>query len=387
MRLSQIALENLRRRRSRTFLLILSVFIGVMAVVFLFTTTAAMKKDVADKLDQYGSNILILPDTGQALTFGGITVEAPTQIKQLDMSVLEQMQTIQNKDNLGTIAPKLLADAQINGQDVLLLGVNFQQELKLKKWWQLTGTDRFHLPTSDQILVGSDVASILHLQPAQTVNIKGQNFHVAGIIQPTGSPDTDQAIYLNLASLQTLTNQPQALSLVEAAALCYTCPIDEITRQLTEKLPGTKITALRATLQSRDDTVNRFSLFAWSLSVILSLASALVVTLTLKSSVEERTREIGLFRAIGFRRLHIAWIVLAEAGLVSLVGGVAGAVAGMSLAAGFGNALAKIQVRIAWQPNVMIYAVGTAFLLGLLASIYPAWKASRLDPVEALRYI
>lgn len=387
MRLSQITLENLRRRRSRSLLLILSVFIGVTAVVFLLTTTEAMKKDVADKLDHYGSNILILPDSGEALTFGGITVEAPTQIKELDMSVLDQMQTIPNKENLGTIAPKLLADAQINGQNVLLLGVNFEQELRLKKWWKLTGISPSHPPSSNQILVGSDVARVLHLQPEQAINIKGKDFQVAGIIQTTGSLETDQAIYLDLSVLQTLTKRPQAISLVEAAALCYTCPIDEITRQLTEKLPGTKITALRATLQARDDTVNQFGLFAWSLSVILSLASALVVTLTLKASVEERTHEIGLFRAIGFRRLHIAWIILTEAGLVSLVGSVAGALAGMSLAAGFGNTLAGIQARIAWQPDVMLLAVGAALSLGLLASVYPAWKAARLDPVEALRYI
>lgn len=387
MRLSQIAVANLRRRSSRSFLLILSVFIGVMSVVFLLTTTEAMKKDVADKLDQYGSNILILPDTGEALTFGGITVEAPSQIKELDMSVLDQMQTIKNNENLGTIAPKLLADAQIKGQNVLLLGVNFQQEFRLKKWWKLTGTDFMHIPSANQILIGSDVASILNLNLHQTVNIKGLDFQIVGIIQPTGSLETDQAIYMNLTTLQTLTNHPRAISMVEAAALCYTCPIDEITRQLTEKLPGTKITSIRSTLQSRDNTVNRFSLFAWTLSIILSVASALILTLNLKSSVEERTQEIGLFRAIGFRRIHIAWIILTEAGLVSLTGGVAGALAGMSLASWFGNALAKIQVHISWQPQIMLAATGAAVIVGLLASFYPSWKATRLDPVDTLKYI
>lgn len=387
MRISHIAVQNMRLRRGRTLLLILSIFIGIAAIIFLFTTSKAMEEDVANKLDQFGSNILIVPDNAESLSFGGITVDTSTQTNQMDISVIDQMKTIQNKENLATIVPILLSDAQINGKDALLLGVDFPQELKLKKWWQLIGTDRSQIPAPNQVLVGSDAAAILNLTLKQTVNIKGRDFQVAGIIQPTGSAENDQAIYMDLTTLQTLTNNPGAISLVEAAALCYTCPIDEITRQLKEKLPGAKITAVRSSLYSRDATVKRFSLFARSLSVILALASALVVTMTLKSSVEERTQEIGLFRAIGFGRIHVAGIVLVEAGLVSVSGGIIGALAGMALAANFSSALVKIDVRIPWQPLVMLAAVGAAIVLGFLASIYPAWKASRLDPIEALRYI
>ena len=387
MRICHIALQNMRLRRSRTLLLVLSIFIGVAAIIFLFTTNKAMEEDVANKLDQFGSNILIVPDNGDSLSFGDITIETHTQTNPMDISVIDQMKTIKDKDNLGTIVPILLSDAQINGQNALLLGVDFPQELKLKKWWQLIGTDRSHSPLPNQILVGSDAATLLHLAPQQTVNIKGRNFQVVGIIQPTGSEENDQAIYMDLTTLQTLTNRPRAISLIEASALCYTCPIDEITRQLREKLPNTKITALRSNLYSRDASVKQFSLFADSLSVILALACVLIVTLTLKSSVEERTQEIGLFRAIGFGRVHVAWIVLVEAWLVSIIGGIIGAMTGMALSVKFGSMLAKIDVQIPWQPQAMLTALGVAILIGFLASLYPAWKATRMDPIEALRYL
>jgi len=346
-----------------------------------------MKEDVANKLDQYGSNILILPDTGEAMTFGGITVEAPTQIKELDMSLISLMQTIENKETLATIAPKLLVNTNIKGQEILLLGVDFPEELGLKKWWKVSGLAKNQLPAANEVILGSEVAHALSLSPKQSVEIKGQDFIVAGIVQSTGSAENDQAVFIDLAVLQKLANRPNSISLIETAALCYTCPIEEITQQLSDKLPSTKVTALKSTLESRDDTVSKFNSFARSISAILFLASSLVITMTMKSSVEERTREIGILRAIGFRKRHIIQIILTEAGFLSLFGGLLGYFLGMGAAVNFGSTLVKAQVYIPWQSNLLIYSLGGSLLIGLLASLYPAWKAARLDPTESLSYM
>lgn len=387
MRLTDIALQNLRRRKMRSALLVISVIIGVASIIFLYTTTQAMKEDVANKLDQFGSNILILPDTGAAMTFGGVTVEAPTQVKELDMSLIPLMQTIKNKETLATIAPKLLVDTKISGQTILLLGVDFQQELQLKKWWMLDGLDKGQIPSTNEVILGSEVARSLGLSPKQTITIREQDFRVAAIIQPTGSTENDQAIFIDLTVLQKLANRPNAISLIETAALCYTCPIEEVTQQLSAKLPGTKVTALKSTLESRDDTVSRFNLFARIVSLILFLASGLVVTMTMKSSVEERTREIGILRAIGFRKRHITQIILTEAAFLSLLGGLLGYLLGMSAVVNFGSAIVKAQVNIPWQPNLLAYALSASLLIGLVASLYPALKAAKLNPTESLRYI
>lgn len=387
MRLTDIAFQNLRRRKMRSALLVISVVIGVASIIFLYSTTQAMQEDVANKLDQYGSNILILPESGESMTFGGITVEAPTQIKELDMSLIEQMKTIKDSETLATIAPKLLVNTNIEGQELLLLGVDFREELRLKKWWQLTGLAKNQIPTADQLILGSDVAQALNLSPKQSVTIMGQDFIVAGIIEPTGSSENDQAVFIDLAVLQKLANRPNAISLIEAAALCYTCPIEEITQQLIDKLPGTKVTALKSSLESRDDTFHKFNVFARSVALILFIASSLVITMTMKASVEERTREIGILRAIGFRKRHIIQIVLTEAGFLSLFGGLLGYVLGMGAAVNFGSALVKAQVHIPWQFDLLAYSLIASLLIGLLASLYPAWKASRLDPTESLRYM
>ena len=387
MRLTGIAMQNLRRRKMRSALLVLSVMIGVASIIFLYTTTRAMKEDVANKLDQYGSNILILPDSGQALTFGGITVEAPTQVKDLNMSLIPLMKTIKNKETLATIAPELLDNTTVNDQAVLLLGVEFPQELHLKKWWKIDGLAPSQVPSAQEIILGSDVAHALNLSPKQTVTIKGQTFKVAGVIQPTGSAEDDQSVFMDLPTLQTLSGRPNAISLIEAAAFCYSCPIDAVAKQLTAVLPGTTVTALRSTLDARNETVSQFNLFAASVSLILLLASSLVITLTMKSSVEERTREIGILRAIGFRKRHILQIILTEAGILSALGGLIGYFLGMGSAMKFGSLLIKVQTQIPWQANLLGYALGGSLLIGFMASLYPAWKATDLDPISALRYL
>ena len=109
--------------------------------------------------------------------------------------------------------------------------------------------------------------------------------------------------------------------------------------------------------------------------------------MTMKSSVEERTREIGILRAIGFRKRHIIQIVLTEASLLSLLGGLLGYLLGMGAAVYFGSALVKAEVLIPWQSDLLVYALGASLLIGLLGSLYPAWKPARLDPTESLRYM
>lgn len=387
MRVSNIALQNIRRRKTRALLLVLGFVISVAAVVFLYTTSQAMQEDVANKLDQYGSNILILPDTGEALTYDGITVEAPQQVQQLNMSIIPRMKTIKNKETLATIAPELLADTKINRQRVLLVGVNFAQELRLKKWWQVTGLPKHTIPDSQQILLGSEAASVLGIKQGQLVNIKGKNLQVAGIIAPTGSAVDDQTIFMDLSVLQKLTGKPGAISLVEAAAFCWSCPINQVTQQLREKLPGTKVMAVRSSIQSRNDTVNKFNLFALIVSVVLVFTSVLIVGLTMMSSIKERTKEIGVLRAIGFRKEHISQIILTETGLLSVLGAAIGYVLGIGLAGDLGSTLAQIQIKISWQPVLILYSIGAALLVGLAAGAYPAWRASRLDPAESLRYL
>jgi putative ABC transport system permease protein len=388
MRLTNVAMGNLKRRKLKMGLLVLGLVIGVASIVGLFSITKAMEEDLANKIDEYGANMLIVPDNDNvSISFGGIIVEGVGQVKDFDMSIIDKMRTIKNKETLNIISPKLLADDSINGKQALLVGVQFSEELRLKKWWQVNWIEGKKTPTAEEVLVGSEAARVLGLAPGNKVNIKGQEFQVAGTIQPTGSSENDSAIFIDLSTLQKLTNRPQAVSLVEAAAFCYTCPIFEVTTQLQEKLPGTKVSALKESVQNRDDMVKKFGVFALAVSGIIMIIGGLVVLISMMSSVKERTREIGVFRAIGYRKSHVIQIVLTEATILSLIGGIIGYLIGMSVASAFGSVVAQMDVQVVWQPLIALYAIGGAVVIGIVASAIPAWQATRLDPVEALRFI
>jgi putative ABC transport system permease protein len=388
MRLTNVAMGNLKRRKLKMGLLVLGLVIGVASIVGLFSITKAMEEDLANKIDEYGANMLIVPDNDNvSISFGGIIVEGVGQVKDFDMSIIDKMRTIKNKETLNIISPKLLADDSINGKQALLVGVQFSEELRLKKWWQVNWIEGKKTPTAEEVLVGSEAARVLGLAPGNKLNIKGQEFQVAGTIQPTGSSENDSAIFIDLSTLQKLTNRPQAVSLVEAAAFCYTCPIFEVTTQLQEKLPGTKVSALKESVQNRDDMVKKFGVFALAVSGIIMIIGGLVVLISMMSSVKERTREIGVFRAIGYRKSHVIQIVLTEATILSLIGGIIGYLIGMSVASAFGSVVAQMDVQVVWQPLIALCAIGGAVVIGIVASAIPAWQATRLDPVEALRFI
>ena len=117
------------------------------------------------------------------------------------------------------------------------------------------------------------------------------------------------------------------------------------------------------------------------------LVGGVVVTNTMVMAVMERTREIGTLRAVGWRQTQVLWMILSESLLLSLLA----AGLGVAVGVGFSGMLGTIpgygsMLKPAYTPQVVIQAVGAALSLGLVGGLYPAWRASRLRPVEALRY-
>jgi putative ABC transport system permease protein len=357
--------------------------IGVATVVALVAITSTMQADVATKLDEYGANILIVPKANDlSLSYGGVAVaSAAYDVGELTEADLERIHTIKNARNISVVAPKLLGAMPIGGQTVLVAGVRFDDELRLKQWWDMEGTE----PDSRvEALAGLRLARALDLRAGDAVEIDGQSFRVAGILAENGSQD-DDILFIDLGAAQQVMDKPQSVSLVEVAALCTECPVEDMVEQISGVLPQARVTALRQAVTLRMETVGQLSRFALAVSAVVVAIGGLVVLTTMLGAVAERRQEIGLFRALGFRRRHVMNIVLAEAALVSLAGGTVGWLLGMAAATVLAPHLASLSTAVTWNPWLALGAVGGAVLVGLLASLYPAISASRLDPTTALR--
>ncbi len=383
MRLSHIALRNMRMHWSRTLTLAVLITSVVAVVASLYFVNRSADNDLADKVDEYGANITVVPRSQELpLTYGGVRLGNLTfDARPLTMDQVALIRTIENNENINRVAPKLLQLAEVQGVTLMAAGVQWDQELGLKKWWQIEG----RTPSGDRdVLLGSRAAVRLGKQAGSTIELRDQEFNVAGVLQPTGSQE-DDIVFLDLATAQALWDRPGEVSFVEVSAWCSSCPIEDISAQIATAIPGSRVSPLRKAMEAREILVGQFRLFSIVISAFMVVAGGLVILASTLGAVRGRRGEVGVFRALGFRRRRVMEIVLFE----NLVIGVAASVAGVLLAVlasgPFARLVAGVSTATAPEFEILLAAIGAATLLVLLSSLYPAWVASRLSPLSALR--
>ena len=383
MRLEHIVLHNLRRRKGRAIFLVIGLLIGVATVVTLLSLTDAMGQRAQHELENFGANIIITPRSDAlALNYGGIQLAGVNLVaKELEQSSLANIDDIPNRRNVAMIAPKVLGAVEVDGQRIMLMGVDPAVEFKLKRWWSIAGRP---VEQGHELLVGDAVVRRFNLNMGDTLKVNGQDFTVVGLLAKTGSQD-DQLLIAPLDVAQATLDKPGRVSMVEIAALCHDCPVDDMVNQLQTVLPGTDVQAVQQVVKTRMHALGQFRLFAWGVAVTVVIIGALLVFVTMMGAISERTREIGIFRAIGYRRRHVLHLVLMEATIVSALAGVLGYLAGVAATLVALPLLDGGKASWQWNPTLAVAAVFAAIFVGLLASLQPAFRASRLEPSEALR--
>jgi putative ABC transport system permease protein len=387
MRLRDIAVNNLRRRKMRAIFVLAGLLIGVTTVVTLLTLVNAMKNDINHKLEMYGANILIVPKTENlSLTYGGLSLGGVSfEMQEIKEEELEKIRDIKNAANVAAVGPMVLGPVNVKDQRVLLAGVDFQMFQVLRPWWNVKGK----IPEGDEdVILGAEAARVLGLTNGSRLTMNGREFDVSGIIEATGSQD-DGLMFAPLAVAQSLLGKDGRISMAEVAALCSGCPIEEMVRQIAEILPGANVMGIQQVVKGRMETLNHFQKFSYGVSALVLFVGSLMVLVTMMGSVRERTMEIGIFRAMGFRRSHVMRIIFYEAGIIAGVAGILGYALGFTatriLIPFFTESHQGHGVAVPFDPIMAGIAFVLAISIGLAASIYPALLASRLDPNEALR--
>ncbi len=378
MTLTDIAIQNLRRRKGKTTFLLLTFILVIGITVTMNTLAQSMQNDLQKSLTQYGANVVITPKSEHfTLSYGGLSVSGVNyEIKRLSADVLS---TIQNSQDLhiSGITPKIIGSVAGINKRYLIIGVDFPSELKMKPWWHIKGRQ----PGDREVIIGSDLAHKETLVIGSTLELNHQNYSVVGVMQVTGGSE-DNGVFTNFRTSRTITGI-DSWSMIEL----NTAQPGIMATRLRELLPEAKVAEISQLVQGTKESVDRFSNFSLLTSTLLGVIGVLIILVTTTGNINDRISEIGIFRAIGFRRRHILSILIREIVLVSLAGGVLGYLLGELTPTLLAPLAFQKTITFQFHPLMALVAVSTSVLIGIVSIIFPARQAVQLDPLVALAYI
>jgi putative ABC transport system permease protein len=394
LKLYQIVFKDIIRRKKRIFYAALGVVIGTMTVIGVLNIARAGESKIYSQLEKYGANLTVIPsinniDTNLGnLNLGTVSVgdnyideSNLPKIREITDGLIRKARNITDPGNIATIAPTLYINTKINGANVITAGVDPVSERNIKSWWEIA--DGKYLSGSNEAMIGAVTAQVLKLKTGDQINLNGTNVTVTGILKETGSGE-DYYVYVPLATLQTAYNKAGLISSIDIRALCNGCPVETIAAQLNSGVPGIRATAVKQIANTEMDMVQKVNKMMLALAGITLLIGIFGVVNTMMASVHERTKDIGIMRAVGASRNQIIMVFIFEALVIGIIGGVFGYLAGTALAYGIGPLIFD-GATIHFLPLYLPISLALSVAIAVIATLYPAFNATKIKIADAFR--
>ncbi len=327
---------------------VIAVMLGAAMVTSLLTISLDVREKMGRELRSYGANLVVLPGEGEYID----------QFNATHSSII------------GSV-PFLYFKAEVNSKKIEFAGVDIEAARKMNPWWHVEGL----LPKGEEVLPGISAANKLGLGTSDMLIIGEKSFKVSGILD-TGTPD-DNRIFIPMETAEQISGKSGA-TLVQVSVLG---DIDEVIKYLENE--GYKVKKIRQVAESEKALLDKTQLLMALVALFVLSAASLSLLCTMITSVLERSREIGLMKALGCGNGKLAAIFLAEAGVMGIAGGILGYFAGLSFAQFIGMEIFDIQVSI--KPEVFILTLLISTIVACAASLLPIRRAISIDPVVILR--
>lgn len=386
MNIPKLVLRNITRRRGRFVFTLLGITIGIASFVTLLSLGRGLKDEIKRQAADLGANLVVTPKGWCA--YEQVSVLTGEQLPEaIPFDEVEKISAIKGLKAV----PYLTEKTAINNSPVPVIGV-LPEEMKVFKGWEVEKGSYFASQEEKALVIGSGIAQQFSLNLNQELRIRGQNFPIKGILKETGGRD-DIAIFMPLSVAQSLYAVGGMVSFV-AVKVDDIAKTDEYILKIQETA-NVAVISDKQLLRSVLSIVGTVSITLQLIAAVAILAAAFGIINTMMTAIYERKREIGILQAIGARQSTIFKIFLLESGLYGLIGGVVGAALGVSfsiLAAPYVSqneftAFVKgSEGAGAFDLTLVLWSLTFSLSVSLIAGLYPAWRASRLTPVEAISY-
>ncbi len=393
-----IAMRFLRQGRAQSLLILFGIAVGVSVIVFVTALISGLQQNLVERT---------------LGTQAHVRVEAPREVNRIAPAPAGALQLVledprpqslrpidnwlQVRDVIGTLPGVTAVSPVVSGpafgrrgeaaESVALVGIDLARYERVIPLQENMVDGRLEVGSGNGV-IGRQLAEDLGLRTGGKLRLDAGDgreavINVAGIFE-LGVRELDaRYVYLDLKQAQSLLALPGGVTVIDVtvgdvfAADQAAARIRGLTGLKAESWMESNAQLMNA-LTSQSMSTNMISFFV-AISVALGIASVLAV------SVAQRTREIGILRAMGTRRRQMLQVFLVQGAVLGLLGSAAGALAGWALAAAF-NTFGPKLFTITLPPSLVPAAMALATLAGMGAALVPAWRASRLDPVEAIRH-
>lgn len=396
------ALESLNANRGRTFLTMLGVMIGIASITAIFSLSGGVASLISTQVSEEGGNIIIVRPRDIAAESKSLISQFSAGNNFVKSSLTEKdTETVLKTEKIIAAAPLATFSAEIKGDnktvraDVLATTQDLESVVSLKL---RDGEFIAESSNSKNVVIGQQLATDIFGTPdavGRSIQVKDQKFLIIGVLEKQKSAinfsntDFDNALVMQFNNGKNITSNNLQIQQINAKVESIN-HLESVEEKIQSQILKNHSNEDDFEVLSGDNISHPSSKIIETGSLILAMVAGISLVVggigimnIMLVNVSERTREIGIRKALGANNLHILFQFLTESSLISLGGGLFGFVAGWAFSLGL-SAVLPFKPTISWQVAAVISFISV--IVGAIFGLYPAVRAAQKDPIESLRH-
>lgn len=363
----KLILKNPFRKRSNAILSIVGISIGIAAIVTLGLLTGSMSSALEGTIHNEGSDFTVCGNDVGSSAYGTSSIDLSWKNKIANMTGVKNVFEIYVVNDMSGGSYMTLIGLNPNGTSSADLSIT---------------QGRLYHDNADEIVLGKLAADSDNISVGDSKTLFGKTFKVVGIYE-SGKQENDGSAYTSIGTIQKLMDDPNKISNIYVKVADGYDPqtvADDINNKYGDNV--TAVTSVRE-MGQMGDMLNMVDSASLAISILAIVIGGIGIINTMLMSVLDRTRELGVLKAVGWSNKKVLTMIMGESLTLTVISGIVGSIIGVILMNIMGPMMG---FEIMYSPDVFIKAFVVAIVVGLIGGLYPAIKAVKLPPTESLRY-